>query len=76
MDNRYELLFEQVPIGPVVAPNRFYQVPHCIGFGYRMPNALVTMRGIKGAIQSSCRENLWAVARRHELPLHLQYGNP
>jgi len=28
-DPRYDVLFEPVKIGPVVAPNRFYQVPHC-----------------------------------------------
>ena len=30
-DPRYDILFEQVPIGPVTAKNRFYQVPHCNG---------------------------------------------
>ena len=34
-DPRYDVLFEPVPIGPVVAPNRFFQVPHCNGMGYR-----------------------------------------
>jgi len=27
-DPRFDILFEPVPIGPVTAPNRFYQVPH------------------------------------------------
>jgi len=30
-DSRYDVLFEPVRIGPKVAPNRFYQVPHCAG---------------------------------------------
>lgn len=37
MNSPYEILFETVRIGPVIAPNRFYQVPQCNGFGYRMP---------------------------------------
>jgi hypothetical protein len=37
------------PIGPQVRPakNRFYQVPHCNGGGYRDPSAAAAMRGIK-----------------------------
>ena len=31
MDSRYDILFEPVRIGPVVAPNRFYLVPHASG---------------------------------------------
>ena len=34
-DPRYDILFEPVNIGPVLAPNRFYQVPHCNGMGTR-----------------------------------------
>ena len=34
-DPRYDILFEPVRIGPVTAKNRFYQVPHCSGMGYR-----------------------------------------
>jgi len=47
MDNKYKILFQPIKIGPVVAPNRFYQVPQCNGMGYRMPRALAAMRGIK-----------------------------
>ncbi len=36
-DPRYDVLFEPVKIGPVIAPNRFYQVPHCTGMGYGKP---------------------------------------
>ncbi|MFQ5421829.1 MAG: FAD-dependent oxidoreductase, partial [Anaerolineae bacterium] len=49
MDNPFAILFEPVQIGPVVAPNRFYQVPHCNGLGYRMPRAHAAMRGMKAA---------------------------
>ncbi|MFV2000453.1 MAG: FAD-dependent oxidoreductase [Acidimicrobiia bacterium] len=46
-DPRFDILFEPVQIGPVTAPNRFYQVPHCTGMGYRRPQSLATMRGVK-----------------------------
>jgi len=46
-DPRYDILFEPVRIGPVQAPNRFYQVPHCNGMGYLRPRMVAAMRGIK-----------------------------
>ena len=46
-DPRLDVLFEPVPIGPVVAPNRFFQVPHCTGMGYRRPQTLAGMREVK-----------------------------
>ena len=48
-DPRYDILFEPVKIGPVTAKNRFYQVPHCNGQGYRDPSAVARMRGNKAA---------------------------
>ena len=63
MSNPYEILFESVRIGPVVAPNRFYQVPHCNGFGYRMPQGLAAMRGIKA-------EGGWGVVCTEEVEIH------
>src|SRR6202158_779218 len=44
---RYAPLFESVKIGPVTAPNRFYQVPHCTGMGQALPQTLVAMRAMK-----------------------------
>ena len=46
-DPRYDILFEPVSIGPVQAPNRFYQVPHCNGMGNLRPRMLAAMRGVK-----------------------------
>lgn len=46
-DPRYDILFEPVQIGPVTAPNRFYQVPHCTGMGWQYPRTLASMRGVK-----------------------------
>ena len=43
-DPRYDVLFEPVGIGPVTAKNRFYQVPHCNGGGYRDPSAVAAMQ--------------------------------
>ena len=63
MNTPYNILFETVRIGPVVAPNRFYQVPHCNGFGHRMPQGLATMRGIKA-------EGGWGVVCTEEVEIH------
>jgi len=46
-DPRYDILFEPVKVGPVTAPNRFYQVPHCTGMGYTKPNSVAAMRETK-----------------------------
>ncbi len=46
-DPRFDVLFESVRIGPVTAPNRFYQVPHCTGMGSRRPQTLAGLRGVK-----------------------------
>ncbi len=62
-DPRFDVLFEPVPIGPVVARNRFYQVPHCNGMGHRAPEALAAMRGIKA-------EGGWAVVCTEEAEIH------
>ena len=46
-DTRFDLLFEPVAIGPVKAPNRFYQVPHASGATNAMPRVRAGMRAIK-----------------------------
>jgi hypothetical protein len=62
-DPRYDILFEPVRIGPVTTKNRFYQVPHCNGMGYRDPTAHAHMRGIKA-------EGGWAVVCTEEVEIH------
>ena len=62
-DPRYDVLFEPVKIGPVTARNRFYQVPHCNGMGYRYPMSLAAMRGVKA-------EGGWAVVSTEETEIH------
>lgn len=46
-DPRFDPLFAPLRIGPVTAPNRFYQVPHCTGMGYGLPQTLAAMRAVK-----------------------------
>ncbi|MGY9012998.1 MAG: hypothetical protein ACKVLN_12615 [Rhodobacterales bacterium] len=46
-DPHFDILFEPVKIGPVTAPNSFYQVPHCNGIGHQFPSSVAEMRGIK-----------------------------
>jgi len=46
-NNPYAVLFEPVKIGPVTAPNRFYQTPHATGMGNLRPKSSATLRGIK-----------------------------
>ena len=62
-DPRYDILFEPVKIGPVTARNRFYQVPHCNGMGWRDPSALAAMRGMKA-------EGGWAVVCTEMCEIH------
>src|SRR5215813_14413954 len=62
-DSRYDVLFEPVKIGPLTTKNRFYQVPHCNGMGYRDVTALATMRGIKA-------EGGWGVVCTEQVEIH------
>jgi dimethylamine/trimethylamine dehydrogenase len=62
-DPRYDILFEPVKIGPVTAKNRFYQVPHCNGGGYRDPSAAAAMRRVKG-------EGGWGVIFTEQTEMH------
>jgi dimethylamine/trimethylamine dehydrogenase len=63
MTTRYDILFQPIKIGPVTAPNRFYQVPHCNGFGWRMPQGMSAMRGMKA-------EGGWGVVCTEETEIH------
>jgi dimethylamine/trimethylamine dehydrogenase len=62
-DPRYDILFEPVAIGPVRAKNRFFQVPHCSGMGYRHPRTEARMRGVKA-------EGGWGVICTQECSIH------
>ncbi|WP_069300460.1 FAD-dependent oxidoreductase [Neptunicoccus sediminis] len=62
-DPRYDILFEPMDIGPVTSKNRFYQVPHCNGGGYRDPSAAAAMRGIKS-------QGGWGVVFTEQCEMH------
>ena len=62
-DSRYDILFEPMAIGPVTAKNRFYQVPHCNGGGYRDPSAAAEMRRVKS-------EGGWGVIFTEQCEIH------
>ena len=60
---RYDVLFEQVRIGPVTAPNRFYQTPHAIGTGQQMPHTRAAMREVRA-------EGGWGVVNTGYCSIH------
>ena len=56
---RHDILFEPVRIGPKTLRNRFYQVPHCTGFGAEKPGSQARFRGMKA-------EGGWAAVNTEE----------
>ena len=62
-DPRHDILFTPLQIGPKTAKNRFYQVPHCNGGGYRDPSAVVEMRRTKA-------EGGWGVIFTEQTEIH------
>ena len=62
-DPKYDILFEPVQIGPVVARNRFFQVPHCNVLGHGRPRAEAANRRVKA-------EGGWGVVCTQEVEIH------
>ncbi|TDK51466.1 NAD(P)-binding protein [Antarcticimicrobium luteum] len=62
-DPRYHILFEPVQIGPVTAPNRFMQAPHCNGMGRMYPDSMIAMRGMKA-------EGGWGIVATEQCDFH------
>ena len=60
---RFDVLLEPVRIGPVTARNRFFQVPHCNGMGYRDVTSHAEMRAVKA-------EGGWAVVCTEQAEIH------
>ena len=60
---RFDVLFEPVRIGPVTAPNRFFQVPHASGMTNALPHVRSTFREIKA-------EGGWGVVCTGAVSLH------
>jgi dimethylamine/trimethylamine dehydrogenase len=63
LTSQLDVLFEPLPIGPLVARNRFYQVPHCCGMGHLRPQAHAAMRAMKA-------RGGWAVVSTEEAEIH------
>src|ERR1700694_337073 len=55
---RHDVLFEPIQIGPKTLRNRFYQVPHCSGFGTEKPFTQARHRSVKaeGGWAACCTE--------------------
>jgi dimethylamine/trimethylamine dehydrogenase len=60
---RYDILFEPVQIGPVTAPNRFYQTPFASGAGQQMPHTRAAMREVRA-------EGGWGVVNTGYCSIH------
>jgi len=46
-DPKHDILFEPIQIGPKTMKNRFYQIPHCNGFGSERPYSQAHFRAMK-----------------------------
>jgi dimethylamine/trimethylamine dehydrogenase len=60
---RYDVLFEPVRIGPVTAPNRFYQTPFASGAGQQMPHTRAALREVRA-------EGGWGVVNTGYCSIH------
>ena len=73
VDPNHEILFEPVRIGPKTLRNRFYQVPHCSGFGTEKPWTQAAHRGVKAeggwaAVGTEYAPSLRTPTRRRRSP--------
>ena len=70
-DSKYDVLFEPVQIGPKTLKNRFYQVPHCTGFGVAKPWSQARHRSVKaeGGWAAVCTEFCSISEQSDEAPL-------
>ncbi|MDE2304662.1 MAG: FAD-dependent oxidoreductase [Gammaproteobacteria bacterium] len=60
---RFDVLFEPIRIGPVTAPNRFYQVPHASGMTNDLPHVRASFRETKA-------EGGWGVVCTGAVSIH------
>lgn len=63
MNPRYDILFDPVKIGPVTAPNRFYQVPHASGMTEANPR-------VRAAFRATKAEGGWGVVTTGAVSTH------
>ena len=59
----HQILFEPIQIGPVVAPNRFYQVPHASGMTENNPR-------VRAAFRETKAEGGWGVVSTGAVSIH------
>ena len=59
----HQVLFEPVQIGPVTAPNRFYQVPHASGMTETHPR-------VRAAFRETKAEGGWGVVSTGAVSIH------
>jgi dimethylamine/trimethylamine dehydrogenase len=57
-DPKHDILFEPIQLGPKTMKNRFYQIPHCNGFGSEKPLSQAYFRAMKaeGGYGACCTE--------------------
>jgi dimethylamine/trimethylamine dehydrogenase len=60
---QHQILFDPVQIGPVIAPNRFYQVPHASGMTEANPRVRAAFREVKA-------EGGWGVVSTGAVSIH------
>ena len=60
---RFDVLFEPVRLGPVTAPNRFYQVPHASGMTNALPH-------VRAAFRETKAEGGWGVVCTGAVSIH------
>ena len=62
---------QPIRLGPVTARNRFSQVPHCSGMGWKRPRMLAAMRGVKaeGGWGVVCTEYSRSIRPRTTAPI-------
>ena len=59
----HQVLFEPIQIGPVTAPNRFYQVPHASGMTEANPR-------VRAAFRETKAEGGWGVVSTGAVSIH------
>lgn len=69
---KHDILFQPIQIGPKTLKNRFYQVPHCTGFGSIKPFSQARHRSIKaeGGWAAVCTEYAPIGADTDDMPYH------
>ena len=65
---KFDILFEPIRLGPKTMRNRFYQTPHCNGYGSDFPMAQAAFRAMKA-------EGGWAAVNTEACSIHPEHDN-